>query len=94
MFFVDFDAQRFEEFQILITDLQLRIGGHSGDERSLVWRLFALLAHADRRFQDQENVIATLFNAGHNFRNLLGVRQRFVNRVAELFHELLELWIH
>ena len=65
-----------------------------GNQRSLVGRLLALLADADGGFEDQEDVVSAFFDAGDNFRDLLRIRKRLVDGVAEFLHQLLELWIH
>ena len=63
---VNFDAERLEEFQVLVVDLEFRIGGQGRDQRSLIGRFFALLADADSRFENQEDVVSTLLDAGDN----------------------------
>src|SRR5579871_2194376 len=92
--FFDFDAEGFKELQVLIVDLEFRVGGEGGDQGGLVRWLLALLADADRGFQNQENVVPAFFNAGHYFRDLFGVGKRFINGVTKLLHQLLELRIH
>ena len=94
LLFIDLDAQRLQKFKVLVVDLEFRIRGQSGHQRSLVRRFFSLLAHPDGGFEDQEDIVSTFFDAGDNLRDLLGVGERFVDGVAEFLHELLELWIH
>src|SRR5579872_246393 len=93
-FFFYFDAEGFEKFQILIADFELGIGGKSGYQRSLVGRLLALLAHADGSFEDQENIVTALFNARDDFRDLVGIGERFIDRLAQFLHQVFELLIH
>jgi hypothetical protein len=93
-FFFDFDAEGFEEFEILVADFEFGVGGEGGDEGSLVRGFFALLADADGGFEDQENVIAAVFDAGDDFGDLFGLGERLVDGFAELLHELLELLVH
>ena len=93
-FFFDLDAQRLEELQILIVNFEFRVGGESGNERGFVGGFFALLANADGGFEYEKNIVAAFFNAGDNFGDLFGVRERFVDGFAEFLHELLELLIH
>jgi len=96
LFFVVFnlDAERFEEFQILIADFEVGIGAERGDKRGLVGSVFALFADADGGFENQENVIAAFLDAGHDFGDRFGIGQRLVDRFSEFFHELLQLLIH
>jgi hypothetical protein len=93
-FFFDLDAERFQELQILVADFEFWIRGKRGNQGSLVRGLFALLAHSDGGFKNEEDVISAVFDPGNNLGNLLGVRQGFVDRIAEFFHQLLQLWIH
>src|ERR1035438_7410945 len=48
VFFVQFDAEGFEKFQILIADFKFSIGTESGDQGFFIGGVFALLTHADR----------------------------------------------
>src|ERR1017187_6013602 len=73
LLFFNLNAQRLQEFEILVADLELRIRRQRGDERGFIGRFFALLADADGSFEDQEDVVATLLDAGDNFRDLLGI---------------------
>jgi hypothetical protein len=91
--FFDLDAERFQELQILIADFELGIGGQSGDEGSFVGGFFALLADADGGFENQENIVTALFDAGDNFGDLFGIGERLVDGFAEFLHELFELLI-
>jgi hypothetical protein len=93
-FFFDFDAEGFQEFEILVVDFEFRIGGEGSDEGSFVGGFFALLADADGGFEDQEDVVATLFNSRDDFGDLFGIGERLVDGLAEFLHELFELLIH
>jgi hypothetical protein len=93
-FFFDFDAKRFQELEIRVIDFEFGVSGESGDEGSFVGGFFALLADTDGGFEDQENIVTALFDAGDDFGNLFGIGERFVNSFAEFFHELFELLVH
>ncbi len=93
-FFFDFDSEGFQELQILVADFELGVGGEGGDKRSLVGGFLALLADADRSFEDQENIVSTFFDAGDNFGDLFGIGERLVDGFAEFLHELFELLVH
>jgi hypothetical protein len=93
-FFFDFDAEGFQEFEILVADFEFGVGGESSDQGSLVGGFFALLADADGSFEDQKNVVAAFFDAGDDFGDLFGIGKRFVNGFAEFLHELFELLVH
>jgi hypothetical protein len=67
IFFVDLDAERFQKLQILIADLEFRIGRKRSDKGCFVCGFIALLAHPDGSFKDQENIVSTFFDAGHDF---------------------------
>ena len=60
----------------------------------LVGRVFALLADANRGFEDEKNVVAAFLDAGNDFGDRFGIGQRLVDRFSEFFHELLQLLIH
>ena len=92
--FVDFNAQRLQELQILIIDFEGGIGSERGYEGGLVVRFLALLADADGSFEDQEDVVAALFDARHDLGNGIGIGQRLVDRFAQFFHQLFELLVH
>ena len=66
LFFLDFDAERLQELQILVVDLEFGIRRQGGNQRSLVWRFLALLADPDGGFEDQEDVVSTFLDAGDN----------------------------
>lgn len=93
-FFFDLNAERFEELQVLIVDFEFRIGGKSGNQGSLVGGFLTLFTHADGGFEDQENIIAALFNARDNLGDLFGIRERFVDGFAQFFHQVFELLVH
>ncbi len=86
LFVLDFDAKLLQELEILVVDLELGVGGESGDERSFVGRLFALLADTNGGFKDQKNVVAALFDARDYFGNLFRIGERFVDGFAEFLH--------
>src|SRR5260221_1409398 len=88
------DAKRFQEFEVLLVDFELGIAGQRGYQRSLVAALFAGTAYPDGGFEHQKNVVAAVFDPGNNFSNLVGVRQRFIDGLAQFFHQLLQLLIH
>jgi len=92
-FFFDFDAERFQELEILVADFEFGVGGESGDEGSFVGGFFALLAYADGGFEDEEDVVTAFFDAGDDFGDLFGVGERFVDGFAEFLHELFELLV-
>ena len=98
LFFVFFvfnlDAQGFQKLQVLVADLEFRVGTEGGDKRSLIGRVFALLADANGGLKYKENVVAAFFNAGNDFGDLFGVGKRFVDGFPEFFHELFQLLIH
>src|SRR5258708_32407464 len=79
LLYFDLDAERFQELQILVVDFKFRVRGKSGNERRFVGRLFSLLAHSDGGFEDQKNIVAAFFDAGDDFGDLLGIRERFVD---------------
>ena len=91
---LDLDAQRLQELQVLIADLEFGIAGERGDQGSLVSGFLAGLADADGGFEDQENVVAAFLDFGNDIGDLLGVGQRFVDRLAQLLHQLLQLLVH
>jgi hypothetical protein len=93
-FFFDFDAEGFQEFEILVADFKFGVGRESGNQGSLVGRFFPLLADADGGFEDEENVVAAFFDAGDDFGNLFGIGKRLVDGLAEFLHELFELLVH
>ena len=45
-------------------------------------------------FEDQENVIAALFDARDNFGDLFRIREGFVDGFAEFLHQIFELLVH
>ena len=93
-FLFDSDAEGFQELHVLIADFEFGIGRQSGNEGSLVGGFFALLADADGSFENQENVVATLLDAGDDFGDLFGIGERLVDGFAEFLHELFELLVH
>src|SRR5229473_2770809 len=93
-FFFDLDPERLQELEIRVVDFEFGVGGKRGDERGFVRRFFALLADADGGFEDQENIVAALLDAGDDLGNLLGIRERFVDGFAEFLHELFKLLVH
>ena len=82
----DLDAQRFQEFQVLLTDLQFRVAGESSHKRSLVRILLTRSAHADGGFKNKEDIVAAFLDPGNNLSNLIGVCQRLVNRFPQLIN--------
>jgi hypothetical protein len=92
--FVDLNAEGFEKFEVLIADFQLRIAGESSDERSFVGGFFALFADPNGGFEDEEDVIAVIFDSGDHFGDLLGIGERLIDGITQFLHELLELLIH
>jgi len=92
-FFLDLDAEGLQELEILVADFEFGVGGESSDEGSLVGGFLALLADADGGFEDQENVVAALFDAGDNFGDLFGIGERLVDGLAEFLHELFKLLV-
>jgi len=83
LFFFDLDPERFQELQILVVDFKFRVRGKGCNERRFVGRLFSLLAHSDGSFEDQKNIVAAFFDAGDDFGDLLGIRERFVDGFAK-----------
>ena len=67
---LDLDAQRLEEFEILIADLELR-----GHQRRLFAGLLTRLADSDGSFEHQEYVVTALFDPGNDIGNGLGISQ-------------------
>jgi hypothetical protein len=53
--FVDFDAQRLQELEVLIVDLERGICSERGYEGCLVVRFLALLTDADGSFEHEED---------------------------------------
>jgi len=92
-FFLDLDAEGLQELEILVADFEFGVGGESSDEGSLVGGFLALLADADGGFEDQENVVAALFDAGDDFGDLFGIGERLVDGLAEFLHELFKLLV-
>src|SRR5580704_7333727 len=78
---LDLDAQRLEELEVLIANLEF--SGHQG---RLFARLLARLADSDSGFQHQENIVPAFFDSGNDIGNRLGVRQRLVDRLAQFLH--------
>ena len=78
----------------MVADLEFRIAGQCSDKRALVGTLFARSAYANGGFQNEKNVITTLFDPGNNFRNLVRVGQRLVDCFTQFFHQLLKLLVH
>lgn len=94
LFFFDFNAKRLQKFQVLVADLELGVGAEGGNQGSFVAAGHALFADADGGFEDEKNIVATFFYAGHDFGNLLRVGQRLIDGFAQFLHELLQLRIH
>ena|SRR5580765_3563264 len=92
--FLDFDAKRFQELQVLVADLELGVSAESGDEGSLVAAGDTLFANPDGGFEDEKNIVAAFLDAGYDFGNLLRVGQRLIDGFAQFLHELLQLRIH
>jgi hypothetical protein len=94
LFFFDLDAERLQELEILIVDFKFRVGGKSGNQRCFVGGLFSLLAYSDGGLEDEENVVAALFDARDDFGDLFGIRERFVDGLAKFLHEFFESIVH
>ena len=52
---------------------------------------FTLLIESNGYFQNQEKVISCGTNAAHDIRDVIGVRQRLVNGLAELLDQPFEI---
>ncbi|SRR6266496_5559833 len=90
----DFDAEGFEEFNILLTDLEIRIAGQSSDHRGLIACFLARAAYTNRSFEHQENVVTTILDPRYDIGNLLRIRQGLINCLAKFLHQVLQLLIH
>lgn len=86
---LNLDAQRLEELQILIADLEF-----SGHQRRLFAGLLTRLADPDRGFQHQKDIVSALFDSGNDIGNGLGISQRLIDRLAQFLHQLLQLLVH
>jgi len=93
-FFLDLDAEGLQELEVLVVDLEFRIGRESGDQRCLVGGFFALLAHPNGGFKNEKNIVTTLLDARDDFGDLFRVGERFVDSFAEFLHQIFELLIH
>ena len=66
-------AERFQELNVLIADLQFGIAGQGGDHGALV-RLLTRAADADRGFEYQEDIVTTVFDPRNNIGDLVRIR--------------------
>src|SRR6185312_4563994 len=90
LLFFHFNAQRFQELQVLVADFELKIARRGrGDERRFLRIALARLADANGGLKHKENVIAAVLDSGNNFGDGIRVSQRFVDRLAKLLHKLL-----
>jgi hypothetical protein len=86
---LNLDAQRLEELEVLIADLELR-----RHQRRLFARLLARLADSDRGFQHQKDIVTAFFDSGNDVGDGLGISQRLIDRLAQFLHQLLQLLVH
>ena len=91
---IDSDAQRLQELYILIIDFELGFGAERTYQGTFVGSLLALLAEADRGFENQENIVTTILDSGDHVGDLVGFGQRLVDRLSQLFHQFLEFLVH
>jgi hypothetical protein len=94
LFFFDFNAKRFQKFQVLVADLELGVGAEGGNQGSLVAAGHALFADTDGGLEDEKNIVTAFLDASYDFGNLLRVSQRLIDGFAQFLHELLQLRIH
>lgn len=91
---LDLDSKRFQELEILIVDFQLGVAGQGRNHGSLVRGFFARLADPDGSLQHEKDVVTAVLDPRYYLGDLLRIRQGFINRLTEFFHQVLKMLIH